>query len=94
VALEASDLTLLRNDLRGVVTAIDLSRQTLRTIRGNLFWAFFYNVLGLPMAAGGLYPLLGERGLLNPMVAAVAMACSSLFVVLNSLRLRRFGPQT
>jgi Cu+-exporting ATPase len=80
-AIEASDLTLVRGDLRVAVDAIRLSRTTLRTIKGNLFWAFAYNVAALPLAA---------LGLLNPMVAGAAMALSSLFVVSNSLRLRRF----
>ncbi len=90
VAMEASDVTLIRGDLRAVVTAIQLSRRTLRTIRFNLFWAFIYNVLGIPIAAGVLYPFLGV--LLSPILASAAMAWSSLSVVLNSLTLRRFRP--
>src|SRR5713101_710705 len=90
VAMEASDVTLIRGDLRAVVTAIQLSRRTLRTIRVNLFWAFIYNVLGIPIAAGALYPFLGV--LLSPILASAAMAWSSLSVVLNSLTLRRFTP--
>jgi P-type Cu+ transporter len=90
IAMEASDVTLIRGDLRGVVTAIELSRRTLGTIKQNLFWAFFYNVLGIPIAAGALYPLTGV--LLSPVIASAAMAWSSLSVVLNSLRLRRYTP--
>jgi P-type Cu+ transporter len=88
VAIEASDITLLRGDLRGVVTAIELSRQTMATIRQNLFFAFVYNVVGIPIAAGALYPFTGW--LLSPMIASAAMALSSVSVVTNSLRLRRF----
>jgi len=90
VAMEASDITLIRGDLRGVVTAIELSKRTLRTIKQNLFWAFIYNVLGIPVAAGVLYPFVGM--LLDPMVASAAMALSSVSVVTNSLRLHRFRP--
>jgi Cu+-exporting ATPase len=90
IAMEASDVTLIRGDLRAVVTAIQLSRRTLRTIRANLFWAFLYNVVGIPVAAGALYPFFGV--LLSPVLASAAMAWSSLSVVLNSLTLRRFKP--
>jgi Cu+-exporting ATPase len=91
VAMESSDITLITGDLRAVVTAIQLSKRTIRTIRQNLFWAFFYNVLGIPVAAGILYPFWGI--LLNPMIASAAMAMSSVSVVSNSLRLRRFRPE-
>jgi Cu+-exporting ATPase len=86
VAMETADVTLLRGDLRSVPQAIQLSRATMRTIRWNLFWAFIYNVVGIPLAAGVFYPLLGWQ--LSPIVAAAAMAFSSVFVVSNSLRLR------
>jgi Cu+-exporting ATPase len=90
VAVEAAEITLLTGDLRAVVTAIELARATMRTIRQNLFWAFAYNVLGIPIAAGALYPLAGL--LLSPVFASAAMAFSSVAVVTNSLRLRRFEP--
>ncbi len=90
VAMEASDITLIRGDLRGVVTAIALSRATMRTIKQNLFWAFVYNVVGIPVAAGVLYPFGGW--LLSPVLASAAMSLSSVSVVTNSLRLRRFRP--
>jgi Cu+-exporting ATPase len=90
VAMEASDITLIRGDLLPIVTAISLSKATMRTIRQNLFWAFAYNALLIPVAAGVLYPLFGI--LLNPVYAAAAMALSSVSVVSNSLRLRRFKP--
>lgn len=88
VAIEASDITLLRGDLRKVVTAISLSRATIRTVKQNLFWAFIYNVIGIPIAAGLLYPLTGW--LLSPVIASGAMSLSSVSVLTNSLRLRRF----
>jgi Cu+-exporting ATPase len=88
VAIEAADVTLMRGDLRGVVTAIDLSRQTIRVIRQNLAWAFGYNLVLVPVAAGVFYPV--ARILLSPLLAGAAMALSSVSVVLNSLRLRRF----
>ena len=103
VAVEASDITLMRGDTRDVATAISLSKATMRTIRQNLFWAFFYNVALIPVAAGLLYPLFSETGVpeglgfifgrfgfLNPMLAGAAMAFSSVSVMANSLRLRSF----
>ena len=90
VAMEASDITLVTSDLRAVPQAIELSRKTLVKIRQNLFWAFFYNVLGIPIAAGLLYPFYGV--LLKPVYAAVAMSLSSVSVVGNSLLLKRFSP--
>jgi len=88
VAIETSDITLITNDLVSVPKAIDLSRKTMSTIKWNLFWAFIYNIIGIPIAAGVLYPAFGKVGLLNPMIASAAMAFSSVFVVTNSLRLK------
>ena len=88
VAIAASDITLLRGDLRGVVTAMELSRATMRTIKQNLFWAFIYNIIGIPVAAGIFYPINGW--LMSPILASAAMSFSSVSVVTNSLRLRRF----
>ncbi len=88
VAIESADVVLIGEDLRGILSAIQLSRATMRTIKQNLFWAFAYNAALIPLAAGVLYPFLGI--LLNPIFAAAAMALSSVTVVSNSLRLRRF----
>jgi len=88
IAIEAADITLISGDLTGVVTAIALSKATIRNIKQNLFWAFAYNTLLIPVAAGVLFPLFGI--LLNPMFAAAAMGLSSLTVVGNAVRLRRF----
>jgi Cu+-exporting ATPase len=90
VAMDASEVTLMRPDIGGVADAIALSRRTMRTIRENLFWAMVYNVIGIPIAAGVLFPRFGV--LLNPVVASAAMALSSVSVVGNSLRLRRWMP--
>ena len=87
LAAAAAGVTLLRGDLRSVGQAIALSKRTMGTIRWNLFWAFIYNVIGIPVAAGLFYPLTGWQ--LSPIIAAGAMAFSSVFVVSNSLRLRR-----
>jgi len=105
VAMETGDITLISGDLTGIVTAISLSRRTMRTIKQNLFWAFAYNTALIPVAAGvlyfafgstgvpsGLHFILGDYGFLNPILAAAAMAASSITVVFNSLRLRRFKP--
>ena len=91
VAIAASDITLISGDLQGIVTAIQLSRATIRNIRQNLFFAFIYNVAGIPIAAGILYPIFGW--LLSPMIAGAAMAFSSVSVVTNALRLRNFQPK-
>jgi Cu+-exporting ATPase len=88
VAMEASDVTLIRGDLKGVVESIALSKATIRNIKQNLFWAFAYNTVLIPVAAGILFPFFGI--LLNPMFAAAAMGMSSVTVVLNALRLRSF----
>jgi len=105
VAMETGDITLISGDLMGIVTAVSLSKRTMRTIKQNLFWAFAYNTTLIPVAAGvlylafghtgvpsGLHFILGDYGFLNPILAAAAMAASSITVVLNSLRLRRFKP--
>ena len=105
VAMETGDITLIGGDLSGIVTAISLSKRTVRTIKQNLFWAFAYNTALIPVAAGilylafgnsgvpaGLHFILGDYGFLNPILAAAAMAASSLTVVSNSLRLKRFRP--
>ena len=90
IAIEAGDIILMSGDLRGIVNATALSKRTLRTIRYNFFWAYAYNVVLIPVAAGVLYPFF--ELLLNPMLAAAAMSFSSIFVVTNSLRLRGFQP--
>jgi len=90
VAMESADIVLMKNDLMDVVTALELSRQTIKNIKQNLFWAFGYNVLGIPLAMGVLHLFGGP--LLNPMIAAGAMSLSSVSVVLNALRLKRFKP--
>ena len=103
VAIESADITLMQGDVNGVAAALDLSKQTIRTIKQNLFWAFFYNVMLIPVAAGAFYPgfqiiggvpgslyiFFGELAFLNPALAALAMAFSSVTVVTNSLRLRQ-----
>jgi Cu+-exporting ATPase len=86
IAIDASDIALMRSDVRGVPAAISLSRQTMATMKQNLFWAFVYNVVGIPIAAGVLYPITGL--MLSPIIASAAMALSSVSVVTNSLRLR------
>lgn len=88
IAIESADIVLIKNDLLSVVTAIQLSKATIRNIKQNLFWAFFYNILGIPLASGLFYPLLGWK--LNPMFGAAAMSLSSVFVVTNALRLKLF----
>ena len=90
IAIEAGEVILMSGDLRGIVNAVALAKRTLRTIFGNFFWAYAYNVALIPLAAGALYPWMGV--LLSPMLAAAAMSMSSIFVVTNSLRLRRFEP--
>jgi Cu+-exporting ATPase len=90
IAIEAADVTLMRGDLRGIVTAIDLSHRTIRIIKENLGWAFGYNLVLVPVAAGALYPIWGIQ--LSPILAGLAMALSSVSVVANSLRLKRFRP--
>jgi P-type Cu+ transporter len=87
IAAEAADVILMRNDLQALVAALRLARRTMATMKQNLFWAFIYNVIGIPIAAGALYPAFGV--LLNPVIASAAMAFSSVSVVTNSLRLRR-----
>lgn len=91
IAIESADIVLMKSDLMDVVTAIQLSRATIRNIKENLFWAFFYNSIGIPLAAGVFYVLLGWK--LNPMFAAAAMSLSSVCVVTNALRLKFFKPR-
>ena len=88
VAIESADIVLMKSDLLDAAAAVELSRSTIRNIKENLFWAFFYNALGIPLAAGVFFPLLGWQ--LNPMFAAAAMSLSSVCVVSNALRLRFF----
>jgi len=87
VAIESADITVLHGDIRKVADALQISRRTLRIIKQNLFWAFFYNVIGIPLAAGLFFPFFGL--MLNPAFAGMAMAFSSVSVITNSLRLRR-----
>jgi Cu+-exporting ATPase len=87
IAIQSAAVTLVKGDLRGIVRAIKLSRGTMRNIRQNLFFAFVYNILGVPLAAGVLYPIIGL--LLNPMIASAAMTFSSVSVISNALRLRK-----
>jgi Cu+-exporting ATPase len=91
VALETGDIVLIKNDLRDVVVSIQLSRATMRKIRQNLFWAFFYNIALIPLAAGAFYPIL--HVLFDPVYAAAAMASSSVTVVTNASLLKRFKPK-
>jgi len=91
VAMESADIILMKSDLLDAVTAVQLSHATIRNIKQNLFWAFFYNTLGIPLAAGIFYPVFGLK--LNPMFAAAAMSFSSVFVVGNALRLKLFRPE-
>jgi Cu+-exporting ATPase len=88
VAIESAGVTLVKGDLRGILRAVQLSRRTMKNIRQNLFFAFFYNMLGVPIAAGVLVPFFGMDALLNPMIAAAAMSLSSVSVIGNALRLR------
>jgi Cu+-exporting ATPase len=90
VAIESGDIVLIKEDLRDVVVAMELSKYTMRKIKQNLFWAFFYNTLGIPLAAGALYPFTGF--LLSPIIAGAAMAFSSVSVVSNSLLMKRWHP--
>jgi len=90
VAIESGDIVLVKDDLRDVVVAIELSRYTMKKIKQNLFWAFVYNTLGIPIAAGALYPFTGF--LLNPVIAGAAMAFSSVSVVTNSLTMKKWKP--
>lgn len=90
VAIESADIVLMHNDVKDVIRAVKLSRAVMRNIKQNLFWAFFYNVAGIPIAAGVLFPVFGIA--LSPMIGAFAMSCSSVFVVTNALRLRLFDP--
>lgn len=89
VAIESAGVTLVKGDLRGIVKAVRLSRTTMRNIRQNLFLAFIYNILGVPIASGVLVPFFGMGALLNPMIAAAAMSLSSVSVIGKALRLRR-----
>ena len=91
IAIESADVVLMNGSLKGVCRAVELSKATIRNIRQNLFWAFFYNCLGIPVAAGALYPAFGLQ--LSPMIGATAMSMSSVFVVTNALRLRFFKPK-
>ncbi|MBR5734440.1 MAG: HAD-IC family P-type ATPase, partial [Desulfovibrionaceae bacterium] len=90
IAVESADIVLMKSDLMDAVASVQLSRAVMRNIKQNLFWAFFYNSVGIPVAAGALYKLFGLT--LNPMIAAAAMSCSSVSVVSNALRLRLFKP--
>jgi Cu+-exporting ATPase len=91
VAIESADAVLIKNDLLDAVTAVKLSKAVIRNIKQNLFWAFFYNCIGIPLAAGVFYSALGWQ--LNPMFGAAAMSCSSICVVTNALRLKLFKPE-